>query len=113
MHKVCFEDCGITLIKQVNFSHNNIDPTTTFSFTFRVPVFEHTKDLTLNPLQWPEGGSPDHIEDHCLPHLAILDISVAGISCLGQLNSHSPATLVTALRNYKLQVLPWEKSCRG
>ena len=41
--------------------------------------------------------------------MTILDISVAGISWLGHLNSHSPATSVTALRNYKLQVVQWKR----
>jgi len=110
MHKVCFEDWGTTQIKQVNYlSHNNLDPTTTLSFTFRIPVFEHTKDLTLNPLLCLEGVSPDHIELYCLQHLSTLDISVKNIPDSSRVRySLSLATLVIALGNCKLQVLRFQ-----
>jgi len=92
MHKVCFEDWGTTQIKQVNYlSHNNLDPTTTLSFTFRIPVFEHTKDLTLNPLLCLEGVSPDHIEVDCLDHPRYFS---ASISWLGHFNSHASTSNV-------------------
>jgi len=30
--------------------HNNLDPTTTISFIFRIPVFEHTKRIDTHHL---------------------------------------------------------------
>jgi len=104
MQKVCPEHCGTTLIKQVNLSHNNLDPTTTISFISRIPVFEHIEMLTVSWLLDTEGGTPNHIEVHCPPHLTTLDISVKDISE----DSLSLATLMKALRNYKLQVLRFQ-----
>ena len=106
MHKVCCEHCGTTLIKIVDFSHNHLEPTTTLSFISRIPVFEHTKELSLCDLHCPEGVSPDPIEVHCLPHLTTLNISVKDIPDSSRVGySLSLAILMTALRNYKLQVL--------
>ena len=79
MYKVCSEHCGTTLIKIVDFSHNHLEPTTTLSLISRIPVFEHTKELTLCDLYCPEGVSADHNEVHCLPHLTTLNISVKNI----------------------------------
>jgi len=69
----------------------------------RIPVFEHTRKLTLHGLLSPEGGSPDHIEVHCPPHLTRLDISLKAIH--KEVCSH---LLETAFRSKNLQVLQFQ-----
>ena len=109
MHKVLSHHCGTTLIEEVDFSQNHLEPTTTLSFISKIPVFERTKKLTLRGLHCSEGVSPYHIEVHCLPHLTTLDISVKNIPDSSRVGySLSLATLVTALRNYNLQVLRFQ-----
>ena len=114
MHKVCYEHCGTTRINKVDFSRNHLEPTTTLSLISRIPVFEHTKELTICDLYCPEGVSAEHNEVHCLPHLTTLNISVKNIPDSSRVGySLSLAMLVTALRNYKLQVLRFQNGSVG
>ena len=101
MHKVCSEHCGTAVIKEVVLSRNHLQ-LKSMQLISRIPVFEHTRKLTLHGLLSPEGGSPDHIEVHCPPHLTRLDISLKAIH---KVCSH---LLETAFRSKNLQVLRFQ-----
>ena len=107
MHKVNLQHCGNTQIEEVNLSHN---PITNFSLLPKLPMFEHTRKLTLYDLQYPEEVFPDQIELHCLlnmKHLTTLEISMKEIpESVMEGHSLSLVKFVSALRNTpELQVL--------
>ena len=108
MHRVNLEHHGNTQIEEVNLSHNPL--ITKLSLLPKLPMFDHTRKLTLHDLQYPEGVSPDQVELHCLlnlRHLTTLEISIKEIpESIREVYSLSLAKFVSAFRNTpKLQVL--------
>ena len=81
LHRVSLEHNGTTQIEEVNLSYNP-EIITMISLLPKLPMFEHTRKLTVHGLQYPEGVSPDQVELHSvlnLRHLTTLEISVKEI----------------------------------
>ena len=77
IHRVNLKHHGTTQIEEVHLS-NNPKVLTKLSLLLKLPLFEHTRRLTIHGLQCPEGVSPDQVELCCLlnlRHLTMLDIS--------------------------------------
>ena len=82
LHRVNLEHCGTTRIEEVDLSHNP-EVMTKLTLLPKLPMFEHTRKLTICGLQCPEGVSPDQVELHCLlnmQHLTMLKISEKELS---------------------------------
>ena len=113
IHRVNFEHHGTTWIEEVNLSYNSPDLITKLSLLPKLPMFKHTKRLTVHGLQCPEGVSPDQVELHCLlnmRHLTTLDISAKKMDDLSKKGYFlSLAKFVEALKGVtELQELRFE-----
>ena len=78
MHRVNLEHHGTTQIEEVNLSYNP-EIITMVPLLPKLPMFEHTRKLTVHGLQYPEGVSHDQVAFHCvlnMRHLNTLEISV-------------------------------------
>ena len=81
MHRVNLEHPGTTHIEEVNLSYNP-EIITNVPLLPKLPMFEHTRKLTVNGLQYTEGMSHDQVAFHCvlnMRHLTTLEISVKEI----------------------------------
>ena len=81
MHKVNLEHPGTTYIEEVNLSYNP-EIIRNVPLLPKLPMFERTRTLTVNGLQYPEGVSHDQVAFHCvlnMRHLTTLEISVKEI----------------------------------
>ena len=86
LHRVNLEHCGTTQIEEVDLS-NNPKVITKLSLLPKLPMFEHTKTLTVHGLEYPdlEGLSYDHYELHCIlnmRHLTTLRIQSVSVDDL-------------------------------
>ena len=78
MHRVNLEHHGTTQIEEVDLTSNYPDLITRLSLLPKLPMFKHTRKLTLHGLKCHERVSPNQVELHCLlnmRHLTTLEIS--------------------------------------
>ena len=79
MHRVNLEHPGTTHIEEVNLSYN---PEIISNVPLLPKLFEHTRKLTVNGLQYPERVCHDQVAFHCvlnMRQLTTLEISVKEI----------------------------------
>ena len=86
MHRVNLAHHGNTQIEEVDLSYNP-KVTAKLSLLPKLPVFEHTRKVTVYGLQCPEGVSPEQMELHHLldmKHLTTLEAEIPESSKVGK-----------------------------
>ena len=86
MHRVNLAHRGNTQIEEVDLSYNST-VITKLSLLPKLPMFEHTRKVTVYGLQCPEGVSPEQMELHSLldmRHLTTLEAEIPESSKVGK-----------------------------